>query len=151
MGARLWKNKSASQSHHITAIDVVSTLVCKGGFQDEGGVRVHTCTCHMCTCVSVCACLGEYMLASGLSAGKNPWLLAEKYSHKQPYNTHTYHLWPSSCDHNQTPDVESINLVKVNTLYAQAPAHTKPPENLYIIFLRENVCKLCAHAGVQTN
>lgn len=104
---------------------------------------------HMC--VSVCACLGEYMLALGLSAGRNRCLLAEKYSHKQPYKTHTYHFWPSSCNHNQTPDVESINLMKVNTLYARAPAHTKPPKTLYIIFLRENVCKLCTHAGVQTN
>ena len=58
------------------------------------------------------------MLASGLSAGRSRCSLAEKYSHKQPHKTHTYHFWPSSYAHNQTPDVKSINLVKVNTLYA---------------------------------
>ena len=48
------RNKSASQSHHITAIDVVSTLVCKGGFQEKGGVCVY-----MLTCVSTYMCEGE--------------------------------------------------------------------------------------------
>lgn len=54
------RNKSASQSHYITAIDVVSTLVCKGGFQEKGGVCVNT----VCVCMYVyvrecaCVCLG---------------------------------------------------------------------------------------------
>ena len=51
------KNKSASQSDHITATDVVSTLVCKGGFQEKGGV----CVCYMCVYVLayvyVCMCV----------------------------------------------------------------------------------------------
>lgn len=149
---------------------MVSTLVCKGGFQEKGGVSVYyicvcVCTCCMYAYVWVCMCVTGVRLRRthagiGIGIGFVGWeesavVDRQIFIHSQTancthINTHisfwASFLWPqlnSRCWRHQSFE-------NTCTLYAC----TQPPKSLFIIFQHENVCKqcafLCVSADVQT-